>query len=198
MLSAPGIDVNIKNELYDTPLDNASEAGHEEIVELLIAAGAEGVIENQQNNEGEVDDLIGFEEEDVEDDYDDEDSEEEITVWKGNIFKMDEHYMYLPGDMPKLLNVGENDRLMFVRTIAQETSNEWSNHEDEYIGIWLKREGSEWENICWPKINCDESPNYPEDWEEILDLVWNEKTVTYTTKLNEDYDQVEATWEVES
>lgn len=126
--------------------------------------------------------------------------EEKITVWEGNIFKMWKHDMYLPGDLPKLLSVGENDRLMFVRTIAQETSKEWSDCEYEYIDIWLKREGGEWENICCPKTNGDGALYYPEDWdwEEILDQVWDEKTVTYTTKLNEDYDRVVATWEVES
>lgn len=199
LLSAPGIDVNIKNELYDTPLDNASEAGHEEIVELLIAAGAEGVIENQQDNEGEVDDLICFEEEDVEDDYDDEDGEEEITGWEGEIRKMSEPSMYSPGILSELLNVGENDRLMYVRSLVQETSNAWSDGKEEYINIWLKREGGEWENICSPRCNGFETPNYPEnwDWSKILDLVWNGKTVTYTTYRNEYNDQVEATWEVE-
>ena len=182
-----GADVNVEDEDGDTALSVAARRRKVSCVEILKAAGAEGDYDIPQVDE------------DVEDDYDDEDSEEEITVWKGNIFKMDEHYMYIPGDMPKLLNVGENDRLMFVRTIAQETSNEWSNREDEYIDIWLKREGGEWANICCPKVNGGESPNYPEDWnwQEILDLVWEEKTVTYTTKLNEDYEQVEATWEVE-
>ena len=127
-------------------------------------------------------------------------SEEEITVWEGNIFKMWTHDMYFPGKLPKLLNVGENDRLMFVRTIAQETSNEWSDCEYEYIDMWLKREGGEWENICCAKCNGDACPYIPEDWdwEEILDQVWDVKTVTYTTKLNEDYEQVETTWKVES
>ena len=107
--------------------------------------------------------------------------------------------MYWPETLSELLNVGENDCLMYVYVCANETSNEWSLLEDEYIIIFLKREGSEWENICCPKINGDESPSFPEDWnwQEILDLVWEEKTVTYTTKLNEDYEQVEAFWEAE-
>lgn len=194
LLSAPGIDVNIKNELYDTPLDNASEAGHEEIVELLIAAGAEGVIENQQDNEGEVDDLIWFEEEDGE--------ERDISAsdWKGNIRKMQIVEMYWPGVLPMLLNVGENDRLMFVRCLAQETSNKCSDCEREYIAIWLKRaEDGEWRCICCPKDDGNVDPHFPQNWswDEILDFVWDEKIVTYTTKMNEDCEQIEATWEVE-
>ena len=182
LLIEAGADVNVENVYGDTALSVAAARGYVSCVEMLKAAGAEGDYDIQHE---EVDD--------------EEDCEEATIVWKGNIFKMWKHDMYIPGDMPKLLNVGENDRLMFVRTIAQETSNEWSNCDYEYIDIWLKREGGEWANICCPKVNGDADPHFPEDWnwQEILDLVWEEKTVTYTTKLNEDYEQVEATWEVE-
>lgn len=181
-----GADVNAECEFGDTALSLATLHDQDSCVEILKAAGAEGDCEIQQ------------EDEDDDDDFDDEDSEEEITIWEGNIFKMWKHDMYIPGDMPELLNVGENDCLMFVRTIAQEISK-WSKCEYEYIDIWLKREGGEWANICCPKVNGGESPEYPEDWnwQEILDKVWDKKTVTYTTKLNEDCEQVEATWEVE-
>ena len=182
LLIEAGADVNVENVYGDTALSVAAARGYVSCVEMLKAAGAEGDYEIQQ-----------------EDEDGDEDGEEEITVWEGNIFKMWKHDMYIPGDMPKLLNVGKNDRLMFVRSVVQETSNEWSNCDYEYIDIWLKREGGEWANICCPKVNGDADPHFPEDWnwQEILDLVWEEKTVTYTTKLNEDYEQVEATWEVE-
>ena len=183
LLIEAGADVNVENVYGETALSVAAARGYVSCVEMLKAAGAEGDYEIQQEDE----------------DGDEEDGEEEITVWEGNIRKMWEYDMYLPGDLPRLLNVGKNDRLMFVRTIAQETSNEWSKCDYEYIDISLKREGGEWANICCPKVNDDADPHFPEDWnwQEILDLVWEEKTVTYTTKLNEDYEQVEATWEVE-
>ena len=183
LLIEAGADVNAADADGITPLQQANRCNCSACIDILKAAGAEGDYDIQHE---EVDD--------------EGDCEEATTVWKGNIRQMWIYDMYIPGDMHKLLNVGENDRLMFVRTIAQETSNEWSNREDEYIDIWLKRAGGEWANICCPKVNGDADPHFPEDWnwQEILDLVWEEKTVTYTTKLNEDYEQVEATWEVES
>lgn len=87
---------------------------------MLQAAGAEGDYDIQHE---EVDD--------------EEDCEEATTVWKGNIRQMGIYDMYSPGDLPRLLNVGENDRLMFVCSVVQETSNEWSNYDYEYIDIWL-------------------------------------------------------------
>ena len=70
----------------------------------------------------------------------------------------------------------------------------------KYIVIFLKRDGDDWQDVCWPRVPHDDAdPHFPEDWnwQEILDLVWEEKTVTYTTELNEDYEQIKATWEVE-
>ena len=187
LLIEAGADVNVENVYGDTALSVAARHRKVSCVEILKAAGAEGDYEIQQ------------EDEDGDDYFDNEGCEEATTVWEGNIRKMWEYDMYLPGDLSRLLNVGKNDRLMFVRSVVQETSNEWCNWDYEYIGIWLKREGGEWANICCPKVNGDADPHFPEDWnwQEILDLVWVEKTVTYTTKLNKDCEQVEATWEVE-
>ncbi len=189
LLLDAGADVNAKADLFDeTPLQAAAYRGNVSCYEILKAAGAEGDYEIQQ------------EDEDGDEEDDDEDGEEEITVWEGNIRKMWKYKMYFPGNLSKLLQVGENDRLMYVNVCANESSNEWSEV-DSYTVIVLKRDGDEWIDVCWPRVpNDDADPHFPEDWnwQEILDLVWEEKTVTYTTKLNEDYEQVEATWEVES
>lgn len=182
-----GADVNAECEFGDTALSLATLHDQDACVEILKAAGAEGDCEIQQ------------EDEDDDDDFDDEDSEEEITVWEGNIRKMWEYKMYFPANLSKLLQVGENDRLMYVIVCADETSNEWSQ-EDEYIVIFLKRDGEDWIDVCWPRVPHDDAdPHFPADWnwQEILDQVWEEKTVIYITKLNEDYEQVEAAWEVE-
>ncbi|MBR3927115.1 MAG: ankyrin repeat domain-containing protein [Akkermansia sp.] len=183
LLIEAGADVNVEDVYGETALSVAAARGHVSCVEMLKAAGAEGDYDIQHE---EVDD--------------EEDCEEATTVWKGNIRQMWEYKMYWPGTLSELLNVGENDCLMYVYVCANEPSNEWSLQEDEYIIICLKREGGSWTNISWPKVPHDDAdPYFPADWDwqEILDLVWEEKTVTYTTKLNEDYEQVEATWEVE-
>lgn len=187
LLIEAGADVNAADADGITPLQQANRCNCSACIDILKAAGAEGDYEIQQ------------EDEDDDDDFDDEDSEEETTVWEGTIRQMWKYKMYFPGTLSKLLHVGENDRLMYVNVCANESSNEWSQ-EDEYIVIFLKRDGDDWQDVCWPRVpNDDADPHFPEDWnwQEILDLVWEEKTVSYTTKLNEDCEQIEATWEVE-
>ncbi len=195
LLAVPGIDVNKANAYGGTPLSSANDP---EVIELLKAAGAVAKCDEASDDDEEEDeeDELDWEEDEEEEE---EDSEDETSVWAGEIRQMWEYKMYFPGSLAKLLNVSENDRLMFVSVCANETSNEWSQ-EDEYIAIYLKRESGSWENICWPRVPHDDAnPYFPEEWnwDEMLDQVWDNKTVTYTTKLNEDYEQVEASWEVE-
>ena len=125
--------------------------------------------------------------------------ESALSVWEGSINRLCEHEGYYAGYLPELLNVSDNDCLMFVEVFAIETTNKWKHQADEYIAIYLKREGGEWKNICWPMAPKDCAPNFPEswNWDEVLDQVRNWNTVTYTTKLNDNHEQVEATWEVE-
>lgn len=188
---AAGADVNVVNEDGDTALAVAARRRNVSCVEILKAAGAEGDYDIQQEDEDGAEDYD-------DEDYDDEDGEKGITVWEGEISRMWEYQTCEPQDLPKLINVGENDRLMFVRVCADEASCTWGQ-EQVFIIIFLMKENT-WESICWPMLPYDDAdPHFPENWSwyEILDQVWDGKTVTYTTKLNEDYDQVEATWEVE-
>lgn len=179
---AAGADVNAKSpELGDTPLSLAEYYDLDECVELLIDAGAKGPDDDDEYEEEE------------------EEEEEDSPVWEGRIYRSCEYKGCYPGRLPELLNVGEKDRLMFVRVEVSDSSNEWGMGDEEYIGIYLKRDGGEWASVCWPDAPKDANPYFPENWdmEEILDAVWDWETVTYATKLNEDYEQIEATWALE-
>ena len=197
LLIAAGCNLNVKDWQGVTVLDVVISNGNVDVAKLLIDAGAEATEDAPVK-------LSEYESEEVDDDGDqscgdDDNEEDDSPVWEGGISRMCEYKGYYLGNLSELLNVGNNDRLMFVHVENKAVSNEWS-FVDECIVIYLKREGGEWKDICWPSVPDDDAdPHFPEDWnmEEILDAVWNWNTITYTTRLNEDSEQVESTWEIE-
>lgn len=181
LLAAPGIDINRKNSLDETPLDIAKENDYTGIVEMLINAG--GACD-------ESSDAAAAEEED-------DDSDDDVQVYVGKLQRLWNMNGCHEANLPRLLSVGEKDCLMFMANFVNEQES-WGE-DAEIIYIYLKREGGTWEYVCMPKWPHDEvNSHFGEDWDmdELLDKVWEGELITYTTVLNDDYEQVSSCWKI--
>ena len=195
---AAGADVDAKEDICgSTAVFIAAENGNAECVKILIESGADVDVVN-----GFGDTALGIAERNG---YvtcvlilKAAGANSSIKVIEGRIFRASEPGSCIQGDLPELLNVGENDRLMIVRVFVKETSG-WNDEEVLFVAIWLKREGCSWKNLCYPVAPDECATGYSDNWnwDEMLDQVWNWETVVYTTKLNDDDEEVESTWKVE-
>lgn len=104
----------------------------------------------------------------------------------------------LHGDLPRLLMLGVNDQIMVVANDMDEkfgnincvTSAQYGfRNTFNLITIFVKRAGSQWEYLCEPLAAKDFDPHYPEeDFQHILDLVYEGETVRYQTLVDRSAD----------
>lgn len=138
-----------------------------------------------------------------------DEEKDDYVMFDGNLKQLKDGKWALHGELPKLLKLGENDKIMFVTNDVDEkfgnincitSAQHGFRNTLELITIFVKRAGSQWEYLCAPLAPKDFDPHYPEDdIQQILDLVYEWRWVRYKTLVDRSsYDDcnVYCRWEV--
>ena len=127
-----------------------------------------------------------------------DEEKDDYVMFDGELKQLEDGKWSLHGNLPKLLKLGENDQIMVVTNHMDEkfgnincvTSAQYGfRNTGELITIFVKRAGSQWEYLCEPLSAKDLDPHYPEeDFQHILDLVYEWETVRYQTLVDRSAD----------
>lgn len=138
-----------------------------------------------------------------------DEEKDDYVMFDGELRQLEDGKWSLHGKLPKLLKLGENDKIMFVSNAMDEkfgnincvTSAQYGfRNTFELITIYVKRAGGQWEYLCEPLSGKDFDPHYPDDdFQQILDLLYEWRWVRYKTLVDQSADDdsnVYCRWEI--